>query len=274
MGSKTAVPLAALALAGGCKKVEEASDAIDRDARDLWRLAMSAEDAELLALVQDLAGRTDVEALKRNPERGEVSRLDEADIADLEFDVVPDDPGAARGFSFLNAYDCDQRLLLEIVTYKEQNDILDQYDTYERVFRGGDEAREAFLDGDTDRLVWDGTLSASNIAYGSYEYDFISEMRTLRDGGGEAAGWLVRNWMPRPARLDNENKSLTQDYQFEAFVPAGDGAFIHFYPYWREMDLGSLGTMESDVVAQTTFYFVEQFDRKVAKACEDGLPTD
>lgn len=270
------VPLLLLGpLVGACKAVEDAPDAVDREARDLWRTAMVDDDAPLLELLRTLADRADVEAIAKSPEKGEISRLEAEDVADLEFvGDPPSDPGAARGLSWLHAYDCDLDTLEALLTHPDQNGIYGSYDTYLRTFRdGGLDARQAFLDGARDRLVWDGELSASNIAYGAYEYTFISELRRLRDDDGEAAGWLVRNWMVEPAQLDNPNKSITQDYQFEAYIPADDGTVIHFYPFWREMDLGSLGTMESDTVAQTTYFFMEDFDSKAEKACRNGLPT-
>ncbi len=256
-----------------CRAVDEAPDVVDQEARDLWRTAMSGEDSELLALLTALADRQDVEAIAKTPEEGEISRLQEEDLADLEFvDGPPGDPANARGLSWLNAYACSSADLEILLSYPDQNTIFGSYDTYSRLFRGGNEAREAFLDGTSDRLTWDGALSASNLAYGAYSYDFISEMRRLRDADGEAAGWLVRNWMTREAALDNENKTFTQDYQLEAYIPAGDDMVFHFYPFWREMDLGSLGTSEGDVVAQTTFFLMKGLDRKAEKACAEGLP--
>jgi hypothetical protein len=204
---------------------------------------------------------------------GEIHRLVAGDIDELELRNERD-PASARGLLFVNRFPCDRATMETLLTHNNQNAIYEAYEDYERTFRGD---REAWRAGGIDVLDWTGTIEAKIPLVGTYVYDFITEVRRLpipdtHPSAGEVA-LLIRSYMVAPAVWDREGPAMDQDYQVEVFLPF-EGDIIHIYGFWRDMDLGTLGTMDSEGVARITFDQLIKWDRTTAQTCLDGVPAE
>lgn len=256
-----------------CKPVEETPPDLDALLHAMWQGWDAADDATLAQVAVDLEAVIDEAALAEQAERGNPTRLSQAEINLVPLTHDPD-PAAARGIHLLNRFPCaDLDLLEAILTYDDQDALYGDYDSYSRAF---DADRDAFLDGDADRLTWVADAAASNIATGGYTEVLHGGLRRvpLPDGHpfAEARALYARTFIPEAAITERENVSFEQDYQIEAYLPWAGGDVVHVYAIWRQISMGTLGDMESDVVANITLNNMEGWDRKTAELCEEGLP--
>ena len=267
-----------LAATAGCKPIEDApedmAEAIDR----AWT-ALPSEDPDALAsLLLSFDAFIDEEALSEGSVDGEQNRMDAAAQALVELHAPPDDDGSwtlpdvtlARPFFLVNRFACASDDLVAILTEPDQDSLYEAYETYERTYFGD---IQPFLDGEDDALSWSGQLVGDIPLAGVYTYDFRTDLRRVVVPEGHpsagAEAYLVRAWIPFPSVFDGGNKTFPQDYQLEMFVPVGDDV-VHVYAIWREMDLGALGTMESDAVARVVLNSLVSWDRKTSELCETG----
>jgi hypothetical protein len=266
----------ALAVAGfgGCREVEEVTLDLDDAVHRVWVDPFS-EDLE--PVFEAFDREIDEAALVGTPLEGEIRRLTADELAGLEVASrsggLPD-PSRARGLLFLNRFPCDPATFETLLTHADQNAIYEAYDAYARSFEGD---REVWRAGDADRLDWTGEITASIPLVGSYTYGFRTSLRRFvvpetYPTAGEF-GWITRNEMPEPAVWDREERAMPQDYQLEVFVPFEDD-LLHIYAFWREMDLGPVGTTESEAVARITFDQLAKWDRTTARVCAEGPPPE
>lgn len=280
----TASALALLATA--CKPLEKAPPDLDTVLHTLWDETGDGSDEALATAAFDLATLSDAEALARQHEEGSQSRLTEAQLDEVDLYPPDDDDGSwtrpdpamARPMYLYNAFDCERSVLERDLSAPHQDRLYPgNYDSYERRYTSD---REAFLAGEADTVTWEVDLTASNIATGSYAERLIGGLRrvpladppeaTSADAPriDDTHALVARTWIPYPADFDNDNRSFTQDYQIEIYLPVPDGRMVHLYGIWREMDLGSLGDMEGDAIPQITLNNLLAWDRQTADNCD------
>ena len=259
-------------VASACKPVEPIALDLDAAVRQGW--VDYGTEVDWAPVFEALQGGVDLAAVADKHVEAELTRLtpeEQAVAALVPADGVLPDPSRARGLLYVGRFPCDEAALVDILTYPDQNAIYDVYDAYSRAFRG---ERDPFRTGDVDLLEWDGHIETSIPLVGSYVYDFVSGVERVvvpetHASAGQNA-YLARTFMISPAVWNGPNKAMPQDYQMEFYVPTPDGDYLHVYGFWREMDLGALGTMDTEGVARITLDQIMAWDRKTAAACEDG----
>jgi hypothetical protein len=264
----------AAGLGGGCREVEEVPLDLDDAVHRVW---VDPFTEDLDPIFEALDREIDEASLKDAPLEGEIRRLTSEELSGLEVASRvggPPDPGRARGLLFLNRFPCAPEVFETLLTHADQNAIYEAYDAYSRSFEGD---RDAWRAAASDRLDWTGEITASIPLVGSYTYAFRTELRRFTvpetyPTAGESA-WVTRNEMPEPAVWDRDERAMPQDYQLEIFVPFEDD-LLHVYAFWREMDLGPVGTTESEAVARITFDQLAKWDRTTARVCEEGPPPE
>jgi hypothetical protein len=267
-----ALPLALTLTA--CQPPEEAPPDLDALLRAFWAGYGEPDDEALSTAVDDLFAITDLDALLDGPAQGSQSRLTAADQALVPLGPPPDDAGAwslpdiarARPLYVVTRFSCGLDRLQSVLADPDQDAIYDSYDAYSREFTSSD---ADYLQGASDTLTWEVTATASNIATGAYTELLLGGLRRVRRPSGDAI--LARTHIPYPAATERENVSFVQDYQIEAYVSVDptDTEILHVYGIWREMDLGGLGDMESNGVAQITLDNMASWDDKTEAACAD-----
>lgn len=258
-------------------KVEEAPATTDELFHRLWAAFPVEAEVDMDLLVASVPDVVDLDALRDDHEQGTQTPLSPDEIADLPFvdadgaPTAPPDPALATPLYVIDRFPCAGDRLEEILTFPDQNAIYGTYETYERRFR---DDRQAFLDGDTDVLVWDGTIEVSNLI--KYSYDFQTELRRIPVGEDlDVPGnvvWMTRNILPTPADWKGSDGYFKQDYQLELFIPVEGGDLVHLYPVWRELMALNM-TLDQPGAATINFNQTISFDKTTAKTCEDGLPT-
>lgn len=262
-----------LALLVACKAVEPVPEDIDGLLHLFWTSFDAADDARVGEALVAAAAAVDEEALLKAYEEGTPTRLtvEEQALVPLEHSPLPD-PALARGLSVTTRYTCDMGVLAEILVFEDQNAIYDTYDAYSREF---DAPTDGFVAGEDARAGWNGDITSTiPLGVGTYSYPFRTELRWVplpeeHPSAGEAI--IARTFMRDAAVWDREARSFPQDYQIEIYWPV-DGDVVHLYGFWREMDMGSVGTMEDNGPAQITVGQVNVWDKKTEKACADGGP--
>jgi hypothetical protein len=255
-----------------CQPPEEAPPDLDALLRAYWATYADPTDDALATAIDDLFAITDLEALVTGPAQGSQSRLSAADQALVPLSAPPNDDGTwtlpdialARPLYVVTRFPCAMDRLQAVLADPDQNAIYDAYDAYSRSFTS---SVDDYLAGTTDAVTWEVTATASNIATGAYTELLLGGLRRVRRDDGDAV--FARTHIPYPATTERENVSFVQDYQIEAYVSldASDTEVLHVYGIWREMDLGSLGDMESNGVAQITLDNMASWDDKTAAAC-------
>lgn len=272
--------LAVIVLCGGCRAVVEAPEDVNDGLHDLWRGYEGLEDEDVAVALHALPDLVDVDAIREAALDGYQTRLDAQAQGLVELYAPPGDagtwtrpdPALARGLFVVTTFTCGMEALRSILQDLDQNAIYDSYDSYERRYTSD---LGAWDDGAVDTLRWEVDASASNIATGSYTELLLGGLRRVPLGVAESTrlvgdhALLARTHIPYPADAERDNVSFNQDYQIEAYLPLADDEVLHFYGIWREMDLGSLGTMEGDGVARITLNNMASWDDKTEAACTE-----
>lgn len=273
--------IVALLIASGCKRAEALPEDLDTLISSYWLEFMDAADDRVAALSYEVPNLVDTEALLDSEERGAPSRLTQEHLDILEFyaepggegeGVVPD-PELAAPMMTTTRFACTADQLGTILSFPDQNALYESYEDYNRVFV---EDHEAFAAGDIDSLSWEGFIHVKNGIVGEYTETFRSDMRRVsleaQNGLAASSMYMVRTWIPFPGTFQQPERSFTQDYQLEVFVPMEGGDYVHLYPIWREMDYGLIGTTESAAVQSVTMAQMVDWDKNTAKLCEEGRP--
>ena len=133
----------------GCRKIDPAPEDFDALLHYFWQKANEGSDAEIAEGVRNLHEAIGGDTLD-GPQDGTLSRLTDEETAFIDLDATPD---TAAGIYLLNPYQCSFDDLTTIVTHLDQQLLYPGvYDSYERDYLT---SREAFLDGQTNRLEWD-----------------------------------------------------------------------------------------------------------------------
>ncbi len=263
------------AVVTGCKPVEPPPADLDQLSSTLWR-SLAEPEANLDALARAFVDVIPEGFAETGLVDGDLSRLAPEDLVGLPFAVSRDDdtpadapdPALARGFFLIDRVFCTGPQLDAVLAFPDQNALYNNYHAYSRTYFGD---RQAFLATDAPGdLAWEGSIEVRNVVVGRYEYDFDTTI--WRRGPDGLHARIGRTHMPYPAIYDNENRSLDQDYQLELYVqdPEDPGAQLHFFTTWRQMDLGTLGTMESDDVVRITLNQMAIYDEKTSDLCASG----
>lgn len=268
--------IASVLLLSACK-VEDAPATTDELFHRLWAAFPVQAAADMDVLVGSVPGIVDLPALLDDHEQGSHTHLSPEEIADLAFTDAsgapqpPPDPSLATPLYVIDRFPCTGEVLEEILTFPDQNALYDTYETYERRFH---DDRDAFLDGSTDTLGWEGTIGVKTFPL-NYTYDFFTDLRRIPVG--EDVGvpgdtvWMTRNVLPREADWKGSGGYFKQDYQLELFMPVEGGDLVHLYPVWRELRALEQ-TLDNNAAASINFGQTISFDKKTAKLCEDGVP--
>jgi len=249
-----------------CKSVDPAPPALDDLVHDFWVGFDDATDEELLDSVALLHDQ-----LKLDPEDkhvdGSVSSL-----SDEEMDYAgggTGNPNRANGVYIAGNLDCPFGQIDEILSYKEQDELyVGVYDSYERNYVN---SREDYLAGDSSTLEWDVTYGATVIGV-SYEADMRVALRRVDDGSKHAPLIVAHSYATSPARFDNDNKSIDQDYQMEVYWTPPNGEVFHLYAIWREADFGIGLTSDDEGVQRILINGMVDWDEGTEQLCEMGLP--
>lgn len=271
--------LIATLLTAACK-VEEAPATTDELFHRLWSAFPVEAEADMDLLIGSVPANVDLDTLVSedwdNAPRGNQTHLSPDEIAGLPFEdadgnpLAPPDPSLATPLYLIDRFPCDGATLEAILTYPDQNALYKTYDGYERRFESD---RDAFLDGSTDTLGWDGTIEVASVI--SYVQEFHTDLRRVTVG--EDAGvpgdtvWITRNVLPRPAEWKGSDGYFKQDYQLELFMPVPGGDLVHLYPVWREMKAAG-STLDDPILRGINFSQTISFDKTTARLCAEGVP--
>jgi hypothetical protein len=265
----------------GCERVVEAPPDLDALLHTFFRTYATADDAELVEAAVAWEAITDEAALLDEPVDGFQSRLTREDIAAVDLFAPPDDdgtwtlpdPALARPIFLVNRFTCGIDALERVLIHLDQQDLFGGYDSYVRTYTSSD---EAYLARTAPTLSWEALAAASYFGAGSYEELLLGGVRrvplppdTPFDGDAMLLG---RTHIPFPATNLSGPIQFRQDYQIEVYAPWEGGDVIHLYGIWRELELGALGTMESDAVARVTLNNLAGWDDKTEALCAEGRP--
>ncbi|MGC6491511.1 MAG: hypothetical protein ACON5B_01610 [Myxococcota bacterium] len=264
-----------LAMLAGCKPYEPVPaefDALVHRAWELWDVG-SAEDMEALASAFTTVAPT--HPASDGPLRGSMARLTPAqrDVVPLEPRPLADgtvglpDPADAAPMLVLNRFECTMAQFEPTVYHLAQDEIFGFYDSYDRTYTS---SLEDYLSGVNDRITWDVELEATVTLAGSYTETLSGGLRRAETAEGTL--FLTRTWIPRPAVWASENKSFDQDYQINLYMQETDDSIVHLQGVWRHLDLGALGTTESEFVVNTLMSSSIDWDRDTEKLCAEGRP--
>ena len=252
----------------GCRKIDPAPEDFDALLHYFWQKANEGSDAEIAEGVRNLHEAIGGDTLD-GPQDGTLSRLTNEETAFIELDATPD---TAAGIYLLNPYQCSFDDLTTIVTHLDQQLLYPGvYDGYERDYTT---SREAFVDGQTNRLEWDLHYGATLLG-SSYTATVKSMMRRVPNIGDEASEigdfLLWQAYIEEPADFGDSAKSLTQDYQIDLYYPI-NGRIIHAYGIWREANYGAGFSTESEAVQRITLNNLIDWDEQTETYCMEGIP--
>lgn len=258
---RTSIPLVVLALTA-CRAVDPAPADLDGQLHWFWDNGFSADDDGVHETVAAL--RLAVEAdVAEDPLRGSVSDLSDEQI--VPFVDGPQVASESTGFYLVNAFDCSMEQLEPVLIARDQDaQYLDFYDRYERTYTTDD---DAYLARAAPELLWDIDLTAS-ILGATYTEQLSGGVRYVRESGEEPAVMVQRTWLVEPAVFEEgSNKAFVQDYQIEVYAEVSPGRMLHAYGLWRETELGTGLTDESDLVINTTLNNLEDWDERTSELC-------
>lgn len=263
-----------------CRPVEPAPEDLSGLMERGWFAFHTEDELDVAVVIDAIDDLIDVDALSDGYQDGRQGPFT-AEAQALVSLRAPDDddgtwtmpdPAAATPLFFLNRYACDFEQLERILVAEEQKELYELYDAYERTFIG---SKQDYLAGEVDALTWTGSIDTQVFPVGDYTYVFETSIRRhLIEGDHPSAGQhaaLVRTFIPVPVIWRTENRNYPQDYQIEIYVPY-EGDIVHVYAIWRQMELGSIGDMNGDVVARTTLVTFRQWDDKTEDLCAEGRP--
>lgn len=283
-----AYPVLLMLVAGACRPLDEVPEDLDEAVHAFWTAFPEGPEASanLLVPLESVSDEASLEDGYFDGELSPLSREQQGLVTLRPADGVsddgwtPPDPVLASPMLFYNRFPCTPERMLEILVEPDQNGLYATYDDYERRF---DDGHDEFVSGSRDTSGWEGTIEATIPvpSKATYIYGFRAEIlrMTVPDGHPSAGqtAYVVRNWMPSPASWDNENRSFSQDYQLEIYVP-WEGDILHVYGMWREMWVGDLLGQRLDMTnaafIQTMRGQLVKWDKTTAEHCAaDTLPT-
>lgn len=213
-------------------------------------------DAELVAL--DEAG----DGL---PYKGAQTRLTTPQIEGLTFTGDTPDPALANGFFVATEMDCSAAEIDEVFSALNQDELHPgTYDLYERTYTS-DEA--AYRARETDRLTWDVEIHASPAGFDYVE--FIKGGTRWIEGAPGGDGIVARTWLIEPATEEDNNRSFDQDYQLDVYYERADGAMVHIWAMWRQIDMGTLGDQDSAALIAVTLSNGQGWDEDTEALCAE-----
>jgi hypothetical protein len=267
--TSTALRCLALGLAlSACKKVEPAPKALDDLTHYFWQQFPDGEDAQLAEGVRNLHKAVD---------GGSLDELLDGTLTDLSRDEaelvgVNRDPKSAQGLFLVNTFDCELSQLEEIVSYVHQDELYpDTYSSYEREFSSD---RGDFLSGDSDTLTWSVHYEVDDLV--DYSSDIKGGLRRVPTLDDEQSPYgdvlLARTYLPSPAKFDDPDKSLDQDYQMEVYYERSGGEILHLYAIWRQADFGGTFTTDNEGFQRLMLNNLADWDDVTEERCAEGRP--
>lgn len=223
---------------GACGPIEDAPPEVSTFAEEAWMAFHEGSDEALGGLAADIPVLWDPDLLLEGHVEGSQAPMTAAMNALVD---APDAAGRtpfadARPLLIVNRYACDLDVLERILYHLPQDELYDDYDTYERTYRGDIDAYKART---TATIGWDAEATASYFPVGSYRQTLLGDLRRVPVPAGDDPGWtgeemlVTRTYLPEPAEFDNDKRRFDQDYQLELFLPWDDGEIVHVYFVWR-----------------------------------------
>lgn len=261
--------------------VAEAPENVEDLVLGLWR-SFDDEPEEVERMVRGALDVFDVETLRGAKESGRHVDLEQSDIEGLKFQDVDGNALPAPDVTetvplyLTEILGCSLDEIAAIYVYDDQKELYgSNYIAYDRRFddRAG---AEAWARGEVDTASWEGSLTGQILLYPQYTYDFRTEARWVDMPSDlelpEDRVMLGRFWIMDAGAWVEPNR-LAQDYQFEAFIPVGDGEeLLHVYPIWRDLQIETLGTLEGPEAASINLTGMDIYGNQTTGLCQAGLP--
>jgi len=251
----------------GCKAVEPAPKEFDDLMHYFWEKVELGADEELAEGLVNLAAVYP----ELDPPDGSVTHLTKAEIAMVGVDR--DDADEAQGLFMVNEFGCNRSQLEASLSYKNQDELHPSahYETYERDF---DNARDPWVDGDTDVLSWDVDYSIKYLGnnYSAETEGFLRRVPNLGEDTPYGSFLVARTYFPHPAEFDGDNnKHFQQDYQLEIYWFDGNRT-KHVYALWRDFNFGGTYKSDNETAQRLLLNALYDWDTETEEGCAEGLP--
>lgn len=256
-----------LPLLAGCGHVDPAPADLDGLARWSWASYDDASGDEVLTATANLWDALNGSTIGPDAIDGAVGDLTIDDVRDIEL-VPGTDPSLAAGVFFARSIACPIDKIETIVTALDQGELYEGvYDSYTRSYTTDD---AAYFARETDRIGWTVDI-ASRFLGTDYTETLRGGARFVPATADSPHGDVLvsRNWMPKPAVLDSNSRTLDQDYEIEVYAGRGAAETVHFFAIWRQTSMGSGVDQDDEAVMRLILNNLAAWDDGTEQICAD-----
>lgn len=186
-----------------------------------------------------------VRLLAANPGEGELTALVET-----------------PGVSLVNPLDgCDLATVEDLVIAREQDELFDIFDHYDRTYTSSLDAWER----EAVPLTWTSEYGFTIPLTGTADATLLGEIRRLDEDVLAAV-----NVLAEPATWDEPGHVFDEDFRLEAWVVVEETP-VHVEGLWRHMDAGAYNT-DNESIRGLVLNGIVDWDDQMMAWCESGLP--